>query len=81
MSSDSPIRKSMGDYGNRPRRRQLSTHLPLGHLILAVSKRVLSFLECSCSIRAGAVDTGNSVGSGDVSKEGSRAGVMSGGWS
>jgi hypothetical protein len=27
----------MGDYGNRPRCRQLSTHLPLSHLILAVS--------------------------------------------
>ena len=44
--------------------------------------RVLGFLERlerSCSILCGAVDAGNSVGSGDVSGQGSRVGVMSGG--
>ena len=59
-----------------------SQHLPLSHLILAVSKRVLGFLERlerSFSILAGAVNAGNSVGSRDVSREGSRTGVIPGG--
>jgi hypothetical protein len=48
---------------------------------LSVS-RVLGFLERlehPCSILTGAVDAGSSVGSGDASREGSRAGVTSGG--
>jgi hypothetical protein len=36
-------------------------------------------MERSCSILTGAVDTGNSVRSGDVSGEDSRADVISGG--
>jgi hypothetical protein len=37
FQSNSPIWGSMGGYENRPRCRQLSTPLPLSHLILAVS--------------------------------------------
>src|SRR5436305_13160171 len=72
----------MGDYENRSRCRQLSTLLPLVHLILAVCKRVSSFLEPlerSHSIRTGAIDAGSSVGSGMASGEDSTADVISSG--
>ena len=36
-------------------------------------------LERHCSILAGGVDAGNSVGFGDASRKGSKAGVISGG--
>ena len=70
MSPDSPIRKAMGDYENRPRCRQLSTLLPRSHLILAVSiegARLPRRPRAPYSILTGTVDAGSFAGSEDAS--------------